>query len=289
MLSYLDIETRPARRIWELSPEDQAYLFSKASPGFNPGDVSKQLTEYRELCDSEGNLAAAHAMPFVHSAESAMALNPAMCAIVCVGLYLDAEARADYAAAEPYVKGSTHPELNKGEAVVITWEPECPAVQLPGVKVIRAEPRSGFAMLADLIGPSKVVTFNGRRFDLPILMTHAAAAGAPFTRNLTPYRYSFDECLDLSDLITGFGAGTPARFGDYCKLFGVPSPKEGAVSGKYVGAAVFDNRFEEVFRYQIADVRALVQLTPKVTHGFGAAMTKRRPYQRQPLRKGAAA
>lgn len=280
--AYLDIETRPSCRIWELPEDDQRYLMTKAAPGLDAGPTTEQVDLYREHCRTHGSLATAKAMPLMHAAESAMAVNPALCAIVCVGVYLDAEARAEYLANEPNWVSNSSPDVDpqKGTGLLLTHEAAAAEVGLPGVQTLWfQDPKDTYEVLGDLLGAATVVTFNGRRFDLPILMVHAAAAGVQLPRNLVPHRYRYDECMDLADMLTSFGAGSLARFGDYCRLFGVPSPKEEEITGKYVGAAVFDGRLEEVFAYQMRDIKALARLAPKVRRGFDAAI-KNKPLRR---------
>src|SRR5690606_36492537 len=49
-----------------------------------------------------------------------------------------------------------------------------------------------------------VITFNGRSFDGPFLMLRSAILGIAPSRNLVPFRYSFQQHCDLLEVLTFF-------------------------------------------------------------------------------------
>jgi DNA polymerase elongation subunit (family B) len=105
-----------------------------------------------------------------------------------------------------------------------------------------------------------VVTFNGRAFDGPYLMIRSAMLGVEPTRNLVPYRYSFQDHCDLVDVLSFRGARSASGTLDFwCRQFGIASPKE-AVRGATVGDLFRDEALREVARYCLGDARAAAQL-----------------------------
>ncbi|MFT4540139.1 MAG: DNA polymerase elongation subunit (family B) [Planctomycetota bacterium] len=110
----------------------------------------------------------------------------------------------------------------------------------------------------------RLVTYNGRGYDGPILMTRSAQLGVQPTRQLVPYRYDLSEHCDLMDVFSYQGA-TRDRFSlDYwCRRFDVESPK-GSIDGSQVGRAYREGRIEEIGEYCLRDVRATAELYRKV-------------------------
>ncbi|HYM70464.1 MAG TPA: ribonuclease H-like domain-containing protein [bacterium] len=105
-----------------------------------------------------------------------------------------------------------------------------------------------------------IVTFNGRSFDGPYLMIRSAILGVEPSRNLVPYRYSFQEHCDLVDVLSFWGARTASGTLDFwCRQFGIPSPKE-EVRGAAVGDLFRDERLRDLARYCLGDARATAQL-----------------------------
>jgi 3'-5' exonuclease len=73
---------------------------------------------------------------------------------------------------------------------------------------------------------TRLVTFNGRGYDGPVLMTRSAQLGIAPSRNLVPYRYDLSDHCDLFDVL-GYQGASRDRFSlDYwCRRFDVESPK----------------------------------------------------------------
>lgn len=113
----------------------------------------------------------------------------------------------------------------------------------------------------------KVVTFNGRGFDVPFLYLRSAILNVPITRKdwLGP-RYSTEPHCDLAEQLTFYGVsgkeGAARRFNldFYCKAFGIDSPKSHGVTGMDVNRLFNEGRYREIAEYCLRDVRATVEL-----------------------------
>lgn len=101
------------------------------------------------------------------------------------------------------------------------------------------------------------ITFNGRSFDGPFIMTRSAIQGIRATKNLVPYRYNHNLHVDLIDQLSFYDA-TRRRFGlhMWCKAFGIASPKEGGISGLQIPELFRAGRFLDIARYCLDDVIA---------------------------------
>ncbi|PZN08597.1 MULTISPECIES: ribonuclease H-like domain-containing protein [Thermaerobacter] len=104
-----------------------------------------------------------------------------------------------------------------------------------------------------------LVTFNGRSFDGPFLMIRSAILGVTPTRNLVPYRYSFQDHCDLAEVLSFYGVRQRNSFLFWCHQFGIASPKQ-AMDGSAVGAAYREGRIDDIARYCLADARATAEL-----------------------------
>jgi DNA polymerase elongation subunit (family B) len=114
----------------------------------------------------------------------------------------------------------------------------------------------------------RLVSFNGRGYDGPMLMIRSAQLGVACSRNLVPNRYSIAEHCDLSDVLSFMGARREMYRLDYwCRRFGVESPK-GGLDGSQVGRAYREGRIEEIGEYCLRDVRATGELYRKLEHSL---------------------
>ena len=110
----------------------------------------------------------------------------------------------------------------------------------------------------------RLVSYNGRGYDGPILSIRSAQLGVTPSRDLVPYRYDISEHCDLLDVLT-FQGSTRDRFSlDYwCRRFDIESPK-GSIDGSQVGRAYREGRVEDIGEYCLRDVRATSQLYRKL-------------------------
>ncbi len=101
-----------------------------------------------------------------------------------------------------------------------------------------------------------LVSYNGRGFDLPVIVARCLRHGVPFPhyyagRDLR-YRFSPGGHLDLMDFITDFGATKASKLDVIARSVGMPG-KVG-VEGKDVGPLIHAGRLAEVQAYCLCDV-----------------------------------
>lgn len=98
-----------------------------------------------------------------------------------------------------------------------------------------------FQLFSDMRQP-KLVTYNGRKFDLPVLryraMHHGVQVPALYRSGSRfesyGYRYSEENHCDLLDALTDFGAAKPMKLDDIARLLGLPG-KLGIDGGDVAG------------------------------------------------------
>ena len=113
----------------------------------------------------------------------------------------------------------------------------------------------------------KVVTFNGRQFDVPFLYLRSAQLDVPITRkNWLGYRFATEPHCDLAEQLTFYnvsgrsGAARRFNFDFYCRIFGIDSPKSHGVTGMDVNQLMEEERYGEIAEYCLRDVFATVKL-----------------------------
>jgi predicted PolB exonuclease-like 3'-5' exonuclease len=124
---------------------------------------------------------------------------------------------------------------------------------------------SRFTGLIERIKP-RLVTFNGRGFDLPVLKYRALKYGlsAPWLSQGQGkwenygQRYSVDWHCDLMDALSEFGASKAAKLSEVCALLALPG-KTG-MDGSQVAAYVAAGRIEDVRAYCEEDVLTTYQV-----------------------------
>src|SRR5262245_29185342 len=112
--------------------------------------------------------------------------------------------------------------------------------------------------VADVDRPARIVTFNGSRFDLPLVMRRSDYLGIRYTPlNLDRYRSPH---IDLWNRLTFngvIGSTHPLRF--YAKRFGVPV-NQPEISGGDIAALVMTGQWADVEAHCADDIQ--------VTHGI---------------------
>ncbi len=106
----------------------------------------------------------------------------------------------------------------------------------------------------------RLVSFNGRTFDLPVLkyraMKYGIAAPWLYQRgdkwNNYGQRYSIDWHCDLLDVISDFGASARVKLDEVCSILGIPG--KFGVDGSQVSAMVDTGRLQDVRDYCETDV-----------------------------------
>lgn len=105
-----------------------------------------------------------------------------------------------------------------------------------------------------------LVTFNGRRFDLPVLELAALRYGIAAPNHFAEgpgtarARYSTERHLDLCDYLTNFGASGGLRGGMDLLLKMIGLPGKAGVNGSQVQELYERGRLEEIHRYCRSDV-----------------------------------
>lgn len=113
----------------------------------------------------------------------------------------------------------------------------------------------------------KVVTFNGRSFDVPFLYLRSAVLNVPISRtNWLGYRFQTEPHCDLAEQLSFYnvsgrtGAARKFNLDFYCKAFGIASPKSMGVSGMDVTRLMQEGHALAVAQYCVRDVEATVSL-----------------------------
>ena len=113
----------------------------------------------------------------------------------------------------------------------------------------------------------RLITFNGRGFDVPFLYLRSAVLNVPISRkDWLGYRYQIEPHCDLAEQFSFYGVsgreGAARKFNldFYCKAFGIESPKSHGVSGMDVNDLMAQGRYHEIAEYCLRDVHATVAL-----------------------------
>ncbi|MBK7875443.1 MAG: ribonuclease H-like domain-containing protein [Planctomycetes bacterium] len=185
------------------------------------------------------------------------ALFPGLGKVIAIGMWLVGRD----AKGEPLDRGMMLLEGAKEDEHA--WE------KVPGSKLFRADEKQLLARFWELVarkpgGLPRLVTFNGRGYDGPILTIRSAQLGVKPTRDLVPYRYDIGEHCDLADVLTFQGSYNERYSLDYwCRRFDIESPK-GSIDGSQVARAYREGRIEDIGEYCLRDVRATAQLYSKL-------------------------
>ncbi len=113
------------------------------------------------------------------------------------------------------------------------------------------------------------VSFNGRSFDVPFLFVRSAIHEIKPSKNLMANRYLSNQPknskhIDLLDQFTFYGA--VRRKGNlhlWSRAFGIESPKADGIAGDQVGQLFKEQRFLDIARYNVGDLRATKELFEK--------------------------
>ena len=155
-------------------------------------------------------------------------------------------------------------EKNRGLVLLEGDEaPEHPWEKVPHSKIFRGDEKALLAKFWEVIGFKplpRLVSFNGRGYDGPMLMIRSAQLGVRPSRNLVPYRYDIGDHCDLQDVLTFHGATRDLYSLDFwCRRFDIESPK-GSIDGSQVARAYRQGRIDDIGEYCLRDARATAQL-----------------------------
>lgn len=113
-------------------------------------------------------------------------------------------------------------------------------------------------------GYGRLVTFNGRMYDGPVLMVRSALNGVKPSRHLAARDFGMRHHCDLAELFSFQGAVRDHYKLDYwCRRFGLESPKS-TLDGSQVERAYRAGELEKIGDYCLRDARATALLYEKV-------------------------
>jgi hypothetical protein len=142
--------------------------------------------------------------------------------------------------------------------------------KVPNAKIFRGDEAAILAEFWKLVarapktGTPRLVSFNGRGYDGPMLSIRSAQLGVKPSRNLLGNRYRIDEHCDLMEVFSFMGATRDRYSLEYwCRRFDIESPK-GSIDGSQVSRVYRSGRIDDIGEYCLRDVRATAQLYQKL-------------------------
>jgi 3'-5' exonuclease len=102
----------------------------------------------------------------------------------------------------------------------------------------------------------KIISFNGRAFDIPFIMIRSAFNKIKPSKNLMKNRYDSNQHIDLLEQFTFYGITKKFNLDFYCHSFGIESPKEKGISGIDVKELYKAGKIKDIAVYCGKDVKA---------------------------------
>ncbi len=106
----------------------------------------------------------------------------------------------------------------------------------------------------------KIITFNGKSFDVPFIVLRSAVLRIKPSRNLIKSKYDSLNHIDLLEQFTFYGITRKFNLDFYCHAFGVESPKSKGITGMEVKELYKAGRTKDIAIYCGEDVRATYKL-----------------------------
>lgn len=106
----------------------------------------------------------------------------------------------------------------------------------------------------------KMISFNGRNFDLPFIMIRSAINKIKPSKNFIKNRYDSSHHIDLLEQFTFYGLTKKFNLDFYCRAFGIESPKSKGITGMEVKELYRAGRIKDIAIYCGSDVRATFEL-----------------------------
>ena len=119
----------------------------------------------------------------------------------------------------------------------------------------------------------RLVTYNGRRFDLPFLMLRSLALNVPITAYHLRGRYDYTDHLDVMDVLSFHSLNRFASLDFVCRRLGIPTPK-GDMDGSKVEEYFREGRYDDIALYNLQDVYATALVYERVLRILGPMVTK---------------
>jgi DNA polymerase elongation subunit (family B) len=107
--------------------------------------------------------------------------------------------------------------------------------------------------------PELIVTFNGKRFDVPFLNLRSAIHGLEPAVVISAEPGSRSPHFDVREVLEGDDRRRRGSLDYFCSIFELPSPKE-LMDGSLVEQAYAEGRIEDIARYCLSDCRATAAL-----------------------------
>jgi hypothetical protein len=180
-----------------------------------------------------------------------MALFPGLGKIIAIGLWNVEANRGLMLLESPEGVPSEGPK---------EWE------RVPDSDIFRGSEKEVLEKFWEIVGRKRprLVSYNGRGYDGPMLMIRSAQLGVTPSVNLLPYRYDVSTHCDLMEVFNFHGTVRKNYSLDFwCRRFDVESPK-GSIDGSQVGRVYREGRIDEIGEYCLRDVRATSELYKKV-------------------------
>jgi predicted PolB exonuclease-like 3'-5' exonuclease len=118
-----------------------------------------------------------------------------------------------------------------------------------------------------LVSSSRIFTFNGRSFDLPVLyhrmLAHAIEPAMPLKKARFQKPWESDPHIDLMNELSWDGATRRPSLREVCIGWGLPDPKA-SFSGVSVADMVAKGEWFAIKQYCLGDVRALTQIRDRL-------------------------
>lgn len=168
-------------------------------------------------------------------------LYPFTAKVIAIGIY-DLEKEKSYVYYE---------SIEKDE-----WQNEEKNIYYKGVT--EEEMISSFWRIVDSV--DRVVTFNGRGFDVPFMNLRSAMLKIKPSKNLMTNRFDKKLHIDLLDQLTYFGIIRKFNLDFYCHSFGIASPKAHGISGMDVKNLYEAGRIKDIAIYCGEDILATANL-----------------------------
>lgn len=106
----------------------------------------------------------------------------------------------------------------------------------------------------------KIISFNGRYFDIPFLMMRSAINKIKPTKNFMKNRFDASIHVDLLEQLTFYGLTKKFNLDFYCHAFGIESPKSKGITGMEVKEMYKAGLRKDIAIYCGKDVQATYQL-----------------------------
>jgi predicted PolB exonuclease-like 3'-5' exonuclease len=161
-----------------------------------------------------------------------------------------------------------NPKTRKGELLYDDRHGTIEAIEQPDGVEVKLSGGDEATILARFWGAvakfDRVITYNGRNFDVPFLMQRSLILEVPVSVNLMPPRYNLRaNHLDLAELLSQFRATRPYGLEAWTQAIGAKSPKVGEVSGAQVGEFFQAGKVRPILEYCLRDVVATAALAER--------------------------